>query len=297
MFMIMMLNKLIFKYVVDISSINGRLHYKWDRVTILPEVLAAHGYIDQLKSISAIEPNLSITIAIQCKLKEHSDQPRSEIDGNVFNEVAYYGDIGIIKWLAENRSEDLASSDMFYSGFAANHQHILEYVLFLHNNLFDQSKPQYISSTIKYPNRFTLFKFIYGVGCVCPDNVMDLAAMSSNFDAMKWLHSNTTHRSTSKSLNFAAQANRFYIITWLKESCNLNYTVEMMDTAVGAGHIELVKWLNVNSTEGCSVAAMNIAAINSNLEMVNWLKENRTEGHSHGQILDVVASAGDVAML
>ncbi|EFA81824.1 hypothetical protein PPL_05056 [Heterostelium album PN500] len=245
---------------------------------------------------SPYSSDMEIVKFFAAKLDEYPDQLLSEKNGNVFNVAAVKGDIPMIQWLIENRSEDLDSSDMFFSGVNGNHLHILKYVLLEHSSLFDPTSTKYISSSLNDPSRFEIFKFVFGLGCACPSNIMDMALQANNLEAMKWLHSNTLYRCAYNSIDVAARSGRLDIVLWLNENCTTKPTFEAMNGAAAAGHLHIVRWLHENRTEGCSVEAINRAAINGHLETVKWLYENRTEGYSPS-VFETVPMVRNVELL
>ncbi|EFA81847.1 hypothetical protein PPL_05079 [Heterostelium album PN500] len=219
-------------------------------------------------------------------------QPRTNY-GEVFNSAARSGNIAMIEWLVENRSQGLEKSNMLLAAISGKQLETIEYLLRNHHSLFDKKSPEYLRVvTHEHNSSIETFKLFYDQGFACSDTVFRNATISGNLPLLKWLHSNTTYKCTD-SMYLASDYNYFDILKWLNENrsgegCSYNE----MDVAATNGNLEIVRFLHQNRSEGCSYNAFDGAAENGHLHVVQWLYANRTnEGFSVGTI-DQVAMKG-----
>ncbi|EFA75030.1 hypothetical protein PPL_11715 [Heterostelium album PN500] len=258
--------------------------------------------LNRALSLSVYSGNFELLKFISAKLDSCGEEV-NKIDnkmfgGNVYNDAAHLGRIDIIKWLLENRSQDLARTNMIICATQGNQPKVIEFLLDELNYPMNMESRDYLRIAARAPDRTEIFKMLYQRKCVCPVNAMNEASAFGNLELIKWLHENTTIGCTEDAMTNAAEMGHLETVKWLHANRTEGCNEDTMDLAAGQNHLEIVKWLHANRNEGCTENAFYNAISANHLNMLKWLHKNKNEEFNPSvEMLDHVAQLGFVEML
>ena len=157
----------IIKYCKDnLNSNIGKLMKYLDNYLNLDEI-GKYGYLSLLIYINKYCPNI-------------------EFSTDSMDLLVISGNLDIIRWFHQNRTEGCSFKAMDY---AAKEGHI-EIVKWLHENRTEG----------------------------CSSNAMDFAAENGHLNIVKWLHNNRTEGCTTNAIDYAAKNGHIEIVKWFYEN-------------------------------------------------------------------------------
>ncbi|OQS02341.1 hypothetical protein THRCLA_05275 [Thraustotheca clavata] len=205
-----------------------------------------HGVIDfeKLCIDAASRNNIEMLAFCISQLQGHLTQKLKEL--TMYN-AAMYGLLDIVKWLHEVQGF-VSTSIIVEVAQVRGYKHIVRY---LNTIEWLTSSPLNLAAICGH---LEIVKLLMNASKTawCSE-AMDLAAMNSNIDVMKFNH----HIENGPGSTTAA-----------------------MDGAATSGHLEVVEFLNENRTEGCTSKALNEAIYKGYANVVQYLKKEHEVQYS-----------------
>ncbi|EFA79361.1 hypothetical protein PPL_07779 [Heterostelium album PN500] len=187
----------------------------------------------------------------------------SKVYGKSFNSAAHVGRIDLIKWLVENRPQELPYTQMYLSAISYNQLPVLEYLLLEHRDLLDTGNEEYLRNAANLETGIEIFKVLYQLGCKCPPIVMSLAAEAGNLELVQWIHQNTTYICMSSTVDAAATNGHQEVTLWLlKNRTDVWYSDKTLGIAVSKGDVNTMEWLLENTTHSLTKSMNKTAPLN-----------------------------------
>ncbi|EFA85015.1 hypothetical protein PPL_02010 [Heterostelium album PN500] len=242
-----------------------------------------------------IKGNLELVKLLSAPLHDHFE--------GAINLTAEKGQLSILKWLNENRTDllftpeamDLAVKNNHFNvarwlhlnrtegcsskaiDYAARHGY-LDVVQFLNENYSNGFSDDAILSAIENGYLDVVQYLCDNTKAKIPKKALFKAVFNGYTDIVKYLYSKTQTDEADSLMNVAAERGHMEILMWLDEMGE-TCTTGAMDNAAGSNQIQILRWLHENRSEGCTHFAMEKALFDtdSSLEVVEWLYNNRTE--------------------
>ncbi|EFA77463.1 hypothetical protein PPL_12065 [Heterostelium album PN500] len=229
------LSKIIFKYVNNISSLNGRKHFSWNEVVRIPHVLVAHNYSEQLKQ--CMSSNTKIDRAPTLKL------------------AIRFGSTEMLSYLINRLKLDLNSyqswsTSQSYFGFGDMSDHFPEHCDTINSILCYASQHGRMDIVQYLVAKYTRYQWNYY-------RAMVMAPLSDSLEMLKYFtekHNNTPNErfdnyefisTVFETAAFMGRIDMFeYLLT--EREKDLKKSKVVCRVAVNGGHLQLVEYLLKN---------------------------------------------------
>ncbi|EFA81820.1 hypothetical protein PPL_05052 [Heterostelium album PN500] len=317
----LVLKKLIFQLVSEVSGWNGRVHYRWNDVKVQPCVLAAHNYQTLLKEYlttanndgSLSQSNIKMLQAavrsggvesfsyLLYYLSIDDAKKHSKLLDSLLIQMSKYGRSELIHYLLKKYGEEKSTWDYYGAMVFAPHSGdlgILQFFVNLENN----------KSIVNYSRN---------INTAC-SNVFDTAASLGRIDMIEYLSENrkqdlgnsdmfewtiksgqldafhyllAKHRDLfdpegGDYLRTALLYQQVEITRLLLQQPECRCPKNLIDLMASYGYLHMVMLLHEVTNTGCTKMAMSKAIEKGYLDTVKYLHSNRTEGFNT-QAMDV----------
>jgi len=186
------------------------------------------------------------------------------------SDAAKNGHFAIVKWLHENRQDDLeyARCDACTQAARGGYLEILKWLV---DNGYSCDRNT-LTDAVIYGD-IEIIQWLLGNGCILSLDAFECAARYGHLDILKLFHERDSSFYVHSTIFVAAcKSGRIDILEWLLQiGCAMDATV--CERAAQYGHIDILKWLREHDCPWNSKTSAT-AAIKGHLDILTWAHEN-----------------------
>ncbi|EFA85342.1 regulator of chromosome condensation domain-containing protein [Heterostelium album PN500] len=299
-----LLNKLIFKYVVDILSFNSKSKlFRWDELVNSPALLAGNNYLKLLKRYHQEENQSSDSMAKvlenairggsmemfqylldHYRMDQRAKLPKAFVVQKLMIDSSVYRRVDFVHYLLQRYQEFAWSygTMMLHVPYSGD----IEQLKFFSDRFKSNDINYMIFEKAASAGQVEMIKWLATNRSkgIEKSNMFTIAADNGHFELVKFLYENGGRGYLPGD---SAAKYTLEMVKWFNNTKGSYFTNMAMTNAAENGKLDIVIWLNENRTEQCLPNTVNLSANNGHLEVVKWFYENRTERFS-GDIFEIV---------